>query len=790
MLPSNPDLAAIEERIARQWETTQIYRYDRQGDGAPFAVDTPPPYVSADHLHVGHALSYAQADFIVRYQRMRGRRVFYPMGFDDNGLPTERFVERKYGIDKRATTRADFRALCLTETAAVAETYEQLWRALGLSVDWSLRYSTIDDHCRRTAQLSFLELHAAGRVYRSDQPVFWDGHFGSALSQADLETRTRRSELHRVGFGEGLVIATTRPELLPACVALYHHPDDDRYRGIAPREVAVPLSGHRVPVLTDRDVDPSFGTGLMMVCTFGDAEDVRRWKRDGLATRTCVGEDGRLTDAAGAYGGMRVDEARRRAVADLRAAGVHEGSTAVEQTVSVSERTGEPVEYVMRPQWFLRVLDLKERMLERAAELHWYPEHMRVRLEDWIQGLRFDWNISRQRYYGVAFPVWYCDGCGQPALAAARQLPVDPLESRPPLAACPACGAADFTGDLDVMDTWMTSSSSPHILTNRARTPGRAGAGSWPFDARFQSHDIIRTWLFYTLVKAELHDSSLPWRDVMIASYGLNSNGRPLSKRDIDPSRSGTAGPYDPTVVIERHGADAVRHWAAGARLGHDLRYTEKDVRAGRKVVLKLWNIARFCEPQLDVGSAGVLTRVEDRWLRSEVARAVAAATDAFDSYDVAGARAAVDRLLWTFADDWLELAKARFWDEDATHVDDLASARAVLTETLRTLLGLYAPVMPYVTDELYGLLFATPSGRASVHVTPWPTAPSVAPVAGMDTVLGVLRAGRAYRSEQRVPQSTELDELVVDLPDPDSPALEPSLLAAARARRVVFRGT
>jgi valyl-tRNA synthetase len=450
----------------------------------------------------------------------------------------------------------------------------------------------------------------------------------------------------------------------------------------------------------------------------------------------------------------------------------------------------------MRPQWFLRVLDLKDRLLDRAGELRWHPPFMRVRLEEWIRGLRFDWNISRQRYYGVPFPVWYCEGCAQPVLARAEDLPVDPLESAPPVDTCPACNGTSFAGDTDVMDTWMTSSSSPHILTNRAATPGRIGTDAWPLHVRFQSHDIIRTWLFYTLVKAELHDGSLPWHDVMIASYGLNEQGRPLSKRDMDP-RGGGAGSqrYDPDPIIDRFGVDALRHWAAGAQLGHDLRYTERDVKAGRKVVLKLWNIARFCEPHLAGQHAvddGAPRRPEDRWLLAQVAQAVTDTGAAFDSFDLATARAAVDRLLWTFADDWLELAKARFWDEDAADARDLASGRGVMRTTLATLLGLYAPLLPYVTDALYQRLLRRDGDAVSIHVAPWPVPPveAVEPVEGvegMDIVLAVLRAARAYRSERRLPQATELDELVVDLPDPGRPDLEPSLRAAARARRVTF---
>jgi valyl-tRNA synthetase len=334
----------------------------------------------------------------------------------------------------------------------------------------------------------------------------------------------------------------------------------------------------------------------------------------------------------------------------------------------------------------------------------------------------------------------------------------------------------------------MTSSSSPQILTNQAGTEGRIGLDTWPLHVRFQSHDIIRTWLFYTLVKAELHDHTLPWHDVVIASYGLNEQGRPLSKRDIDPRRTDAGyGRYDPMGIIERQGVDALRHWAAGAQLGHDLRYTERDVRAGRKVVLKLWNIARFCEPHLETGPPTPRTRLEDRWLLGEVAHAVEEATHAFDHYEVAPARAAIDRLLWTFADDWLELAKARFWDEAATSPADYASGRAAMTIALRTLLGLYAPVLPYVSDALYQRLFREPEGGSSIHVSPWPAAPPSESAEGIDTVLAVLRAARAFRSEHRLPQSAELGTFAVDLADPCRPELEPAFRAAARARRVIF---
>jgi valyl-tRNA synthetase len=396
------------------------------------------------------AMSYAQAEFIVRYQRMRGRNIFYPMGFDDNGLPTERYVEKTYGINKRKTTRKQFRELCLQVTSQGIAQYEQLWRALGLSVDWRLRYSTIDEHCHRTAQKSFLELYRTGRIYRSNEPVLWDIHFETALAQADLESTERKSKLHEVMFrttsGVPLVIATTRPELIPACVALYCNPKDPRYKELIGKFATVPLFNREVPIMADQDVSTYFGTGLMMVCTFGDGEDVRRWKRDHLDIRLCIRPDGKMSELAGPYESLTIDEARKRILADLQSAGLHRGSTPLDQIVSVSERSGVPVEFVMAPQWFVKLLDLKSKLSARSGELRWFPEWMKVRLEHWIEGLKYDWNISRQRFYGVPFPVWFCANCNEVILANPGTLPIDPLEDPCPVSTCPNYGNKDLRG--------------------------------------------------------------------------------------------------------------------------------------------------------------------------------------------------------------------------------------------------------------------------------------------------------------------------------------------------------
>ena len=602
---------AVEAAARALWEDHDVYRYDAAGSGDVFSVDTPPPYVSAAHLHVGHAMSYSQPDFIVRYRRMRGERVFYPIGFDDNGLPTERYVEQAYGVRAADMPRAEFVRLCLTETQRTAARYEDLWRRLGLSVDWSLRYSTIDRRCQRTAQTSFVKLHEAGYLRRASDPILWCPEDRTALAQADVEDLERTSRLYRIEFpgaargqeprGQELSIATTRPELLPACVALYCHPADPRYASIVGTRATVPLFGYTVPVLADESVDPEFGTGLMMVCTFGDAEDVLKWRRDGLPLREVVTADGRLGELAGPYAGLQLTQARAKIVADLDAAGYLRGSESVRQVVGVHERCQTPVEFQIRPQWFIAVRENADRFLARAAEIEWIPAFMRRRLEDWIDGLKWDWNITRQRHYGVPFPVWFCDGCGAPVLARLDDLPVDPLTDKPPVPACPSCGSAGLHGDPDVMDTWMTSSLTPQINDGWAWRPEGPDPALAPMSMRVQAFEIIRTWLFYSVVQSELHFGRVPWRTALISGWGLNEQGRKISKRDLE-RHTGADGfnRYVPDDVLAKYGADALRLWAAKGRIGTDLRYNEKDVRTGRKFAVKLWNVGRFLSLNLE----------------------------------------------------------------------------------------------------------------------------------------------------------------------------------------------
>jgi valyl-tRNA synthetase len=798
------DHLAVEAQVRSLWEQRDIYSFDRAAAGAVFSVDTPPPYVSASHLHVGHAMSYSQPDFIVRYRRMRGERIFYPIGFDDNGLPTERYVEKAYGVKAADMPRSEFVALCLAETSKTAARYEDLWRRVGLSVDWSLRYSTIDSRCQRTAQTSFITLYERGHIKRVSDPILWCPECRTALAQADVEDIERTGRIHQITFsaavdGQPLTIATTRPELLPACVALYFHPADERYQALSGTMARVPLFDYEVPIHSDESVDPEFGTGLMMVCTFGDSEDVERWRRDRLALRLAVTPDGRLGEIGGPFEGLQVNQARSAIVTALDAAGVLGSSRSTKQNVGVHERCLTPVEFQIRPQWFVGIKEHKDVFLRRAGELTWIPPFMRRRLEDWIHGLKWDWNISRQRHYGVPFPAWFCDDCDRPIVAELAALPVDPLADAPPVAACPDCGGSTIGPDTDVMDTWMTSSLSPQVNDGWAANDLVSDPALAPMSLRVQAFEIIRTWLFYSVVQAQFHFDRVPWTAVMISGWGLNEQGKKIAKRDLDQSTTADGfNRYIPEQVIDRYGADALRLWATKARTGNDLRYNEKDVRAGRKFTIKLWNVARFIRLNRDATQlstvfipVGERTAV-DRWVLSHLVDTVAEVTTALDEYDYMQAHLAASRFFWSiYCDRYIEMVKDRFIQRDEHTDADRDSARQTLWEAFRVVLGLFAPFAPFVTEHLFQELFAAQEDAVSLHLTAWPTVDSSwrTDRAAIDDMSTILDAVRALRSKLQLGNNARLATLILD---PRSPvaaslvtAIKDPLRVAARAEEV-----
>ena len=835
-IPDKPALEGLEAKWGAVWESSGTYAFPREGATAAevFSIDTPPPTASGS-LHVGHVFSYTHTDTVARYQRMQGKRVFYPMGWDDNGLPTERRVQNYYGVrcdpslpyvadfvppheggdgksikaaDQQPVSRRNFIELCERLTIEDEKQFEELWRTLGLSVDWSQSYRTIGQDSLRASQLAFIRNVERGEAYQAQAPTLWDVTFRTAVAQAELEDREQPSAYHTLSFhrtdGEGdILIDTTRPELLAACVALVAHPDDERYQPLFGTTVRTPIFDVEVPIVSHHLAKQDKGTGIAMICTFGDVTDVIWWRELDLPNRAILGFDGRVLqeapeaitsesgrDAYAQIAGKTVFSAKQTMVELLQASGELTGEIRkISHPVKFFEKGDKPLEIVSTRQWYIvngaRDEQLRERLLAHGRELNWHPDFMRVRYENWVEGLSGDWLISRQRFFGVPIPVWYpLDSEGNPVFDAPiipseATLPVDPSSDVPAGYTEDQRGVpGGFQGEVDVMDTWATSSLTPQLAGGWERDPELYDL-VFPYSLRPQGQDIIRTWLFSTLLRSELECGQLPWQNAGISGWILDPDRKKMSKSK--------GNVVTPAGMLEQHGSDAVRYWAASAKLGTDASFDPQNptqIKIGRRLAIKLLNAAKFTLG-FDTSGVGTVSEPLDRAMLAGLATVVEDATRAFENYDHARALELTESYFWTFCDDYLELVKERAHGaagDDGTG-QPRASAVTALRAALSVFVRLLAPFLPYATEEVWSWF-----ENGSVHQASWPLAADTRELAGADAdagllalVGGALIGIRGAKTDAKASQKTPVTLAVVQAPaaDRDRLALAAADLAA-----------
>ena len=711
MLSKKYNAMETEQKWMNYWKEEHIYKFipDQR---EVFSIDTPPPTVNGK-IHIGHIFSYSQTEMIARYKRLRGYNIFYPFGFDDNGLPSERLVEKTIGKKAHEIGREAFSKLCYETTDKYENEFQELFSRLGVSTDWDIHYKTVSPSTIKISQASFLDLVNKGHAYHKESPALWCNECLTSIAQAELETKTINTTFNYINFktvedNEEFTIATTRPELLPAIVCVFVNPNDEKRKHLIGKTAHIPVIEIDVPILADEKVDIEKGTGIVMCCTFGDQTDIEWWKKYQLPLKSIFTENGRIKDTIKNYSGLKIKEARAKIIEDLQNAGVVQKIEELEHEVQTHERCGKEVEYAIMNQWFIDTTTHKKDFLKIGNEIKWHPAHMQNRYNEWVENIMWDWCISRQRYFGVPFPVWYCKECKKPIFADVEDLPVNPLVDRPKIKKC-TCGCDEFVGETDVLDTWATSSVTP-LINMKYGSKKNYESFLRPMSIRTNASEIIRTWDFYTIVKSFYHFHERPWENVMISGFVMASKGEKISKSKGNSK-------IEPMDAINNYSADVVRYWAGTGRLGTDIVFSDETLLRGRKLVNKLWNVAKFIEMHLSDYEDKEFTKYEylDFWILASFAEMEKGFIKYLEDYEVGLALNHLEKFFWNFCDNYIEIVKHRLYRPEEFGDIPRYSGQKTIYTLLYKFLQDFSIFFPFITEEIYQELYHQ---EKSIHLT------------------------------------------------------------------------
>jgi valyl-tRNA synthetase len=764
------DHLLYEKQVQNKWDEEKTY--DKSNFKGPlYSIDTPPPTVSGA-LHIGHIFSYTQTDILARYMRMKGFSVFYPFGFDDNGLPTERYVEKKQGVSAYSLGRSAFIARCLEETHAAQLQFTQLWKRMGLSADWSNCYSTISKPVRKISQESFLRLLQKNLIYRKFEPALYCTTCYTSVAQAELDDAQKDSFFNTVAFqtedGTPLHIGTTRPEFLPSCAAILYHPADARYTNLVGKRAVVPIFNITVPIIADEQVMPEKGTGLVMSCAFGDKTDIYWIKKYNLIPKQAIGTDGRWTVHTGILAGLKVHEARKKILEELQKEGLLKEQKPITHAVNIHERCKKEIEYIAISQWFLKILEHKQTFLALADKINWYPAFMKSRYINWVENLQWDWCLSRQRFFGIPFPVWHCNDCTAIITPDIKDLPIDPQETMYPGKECSHCKSTNITPDTDVMDTWNTSSLTPYIcygIYNPAATSvfDDAGISSFiPMNMRPQAHDIIRTWAFYTIVKAAFHTQQIPWHDIVISGHVLADTKEKLSKSQEQKK-------LDPEHLLSTYPADVIRYWTASASLGNDVLFSETQLKIGQKLLTKLWNAFRFIQEHTADARIELSEThgIVNEWIINQAHDSAVLYQKYLDKHEFNLALDVIEKFFWhDFCDNYLELIKDQLFHPEQYDSQEVEATKNTLYTIGLYIVQHYAPYLPHITEILYGDLYSARCKISSIHQMSFMNIivheRYVSSSMIVESLLTIINKVRKLKTEEELSLKTEIAELII----------------------------